>query len=176
MDPTPKSCAIAHTNAAEAKACVYACIFQDKHAHIYIYIYFTALSIISAFWLPFVTQRISDDPGDWLPQEQKETNESTRSSGDANQKAWHMHMTCYVCMCATICINIFTLTYIYIYIYISKHVLSNINPMHSFLKKLQAAVGLADSFDQVKAQGITRGRWAWATPKSCDVRCCIDTH
>jgi hypothetical protein len=48
--------------------------------------------------------------------------------------------------------------------------------MHSFLKKLQAAVGLADSFDQVKAQGITRGRWAWATPKSCDVRCCIDTH
>jgi hypothetical protein len=39
MDPTPKSCAIAHTNAAEAKACVYACIFQDKHAHIYIYIY-----------------------------------------------------------------------------------------------------------------------------------------
>lgn len=37
MDPTPKSCAIAHTNAAEAKACVYACIFQDKHAHIYIY-------------------------------------------------------------------------------------------------------------------------------------------
>jgi len=29
-----------------------------------------------------------------------------------------------------------------------------------FPQTLQAAVGLAESFDQVKAQGITRGRWA----------------
>ena len=96
---------------------------EHAHTHIYIYIYFTALSIISAFWLPFVTQRISDDPGDWLPQEQRETNESTRSSGDANQKAWHMHMTCCVCMCASICIviyiDIYTYIYIYIYIYLN---------------------------------------------------------